>query len=125
MWRLGIFNKIIASFLFVAFASLASGQEAGGGKVEEAFEARQVVGGILVSGLVGGILGLSTLSFYSEPQDHIRNITIGAGVSMIVAVIFLTSNAANVPIEVDDKKTAMLYPMIDEHSVRLGALLRF
>jgi hypothetical protein len=59
-------------------------------------EPREAIGGILMAGLVGGILGLSTLSFYSKPQDNIRNISLGAGVGMIAAAIYMTYNVAQV-----------------------------
>jgi hypothetical protein len=59
-------------------------------------EPREAIGGILMAGLVGGILGLSTLSFYDKPQDNIRNISIGAGVGMIAAAIYMTYNVAQV-----------------------------
>lgn len=36
------------------------------------------VAAILFSSLGGAILGLSTLSFYGEPQEHTENISIGA-----------------------------------------------
>jgi len=59
-------------------------------------EPRQAIGGILMAGLVGGILGLSTLSFYDKPQDNIRNISLGAGVGMIAAALYLTYNVSQV-----------------------------
>jgi hypothetical protein len=61
-----------------------------GGTNMSAIEPRNAVSVILMSGLVGGILGLSTLSFYDRPQDNIRNITIGAGLGMITAALFMT-----------------------------------
>lgn len=57
---------------------------------------REAIGGILMAGLVGGILGLSTLSFYDQPQDNIRNITIGAGIGMIASALYLTYNVSQV-----------------------------
>ena len=45
---------------------------------------------ILFSGLGGAVLGLSTLSFYSQPQNHLRNIAIGGAVGLIGAVVFST-----------------------------------
>jgi len=60
----------------------------------QALEPREAIGTILMSGLVGGILGLSTLSFYDQPQDNIRNISLGAGVGMIAAAIYMTYSVA-------------------------------
>lgn len=59
------------------------------------FDARETMGTILVGGLVGGILGLSTLSFYEKPQDHIQNITIGAATGMIITTLYLTFSMAS------------------------------
>ena len=61
-------------------------------------EVRNAMGTILLSGLVGGILGLSTLSFYSEPQDNIRNIFFGAGAGMIIATLGMTFSVATSPL---------------------------
>lgn len=70
---------------------------AGGGGATPPFDARETVGTILLGGLVGGVLGLSTLSFYKKPQDNIRNITIGAGSGMILSALYLTFNLASNP----------------------------
>ena len=82
------------SILFVAVSVLTmSGRsfaQQGGGSNMSQIEPRNAVSVILMSGLVGGVLGLSTLSFYDRPQDNIRNITIGAGVGMISAALFMT-----------------------------------
>jgi hypothetical protein len=61
------------------------------------YDTRNTVGIILLSGLVGGVLGLSTLSFYDRPQDHIRNITMGAGIGVIASALFLTVTVAQTP----------------------------
>ena len=61
-------------------------------------EIKNAMGTILVSGLVGGILGLSTLSFYDRPEDNIRNIFFGAGGAMMIATIYMTMIVANSPL---------------------------
>lgn len=75
------------------------------------YDTRQTVGTILLTGLAGGVLGLSTLSFYDQPQDHIRNITFGAGLGMIAAAIYLTANVAQTPPPQAGKWN--LYPSVD------------
>ena len=124
--RKSLVTRALALFLAFAFSTQVFAQADDKGAAG-AFEAREAIGAIMLSGLVGGILGLSTLSFYTEPQDHIRNITLGAGVGMLFAVIYLTSNAAVAPIKVDEngKATAFVYPVVDERSVNLAAILRF
>jgi hypothetical protein len=47
-----------------------------------------------VAGGAGAILGLSTLSFYKQPSDHIPNIWTGAAIGIIVGVIFVAINSA-------------------------------
>ncbi|MFV3407810.1 hypothetical protein [Bdellovibrio bacteriovorus] len=44
------------------------------------------VAAVLFSTLGGAILGLSTLSFYGEPQEHTGNITTGALVGLLGGV---------------------------------------
>ena len=44
---------------------------------------------IMFSGLAGGVLGLSTLSFYGQPEEHTRNITTGALIGMVSGAGFL------------------------------------
>lgn len=38
---------------------------------------------IIFCGLGGAVLGLSTLSFYGKPQEHLGNIYVGLGVGLI------------------------------------------
>lgn len=38
---------------------------------------------IIFCGLGGAVLGLSTLSFYGKPQEHMGNIYVGLGVGLI------------------------------------------
>lgn len=41
---------------------------------------------VLFASLGGAILGLSTLSFYGEPQEHTNNITLGALIGFVGGV---------------------------------------
>lgn len=38
---------------------------------------------IIFCGLGGAVLGLSTLSFYGKPQEHVSNIYVGLGAGLI------------------------------------------
>ncbi len=49
---------------------------------------------IAVAGVGGAILGLSTLSFVDEPQDHLSNIYIGAAIGVIIGVGYVAYSAA-------------------------------
>ncbi len=44
---------------------------------------------VIIVGIAGGagaILGLSTLSFVSEPKDHLKNIVVGGAIGIIAGV---------------------------------------
>jgi hypothetical protein len=78
---------------------------------------RNAVGTVLFNGLVGGILGLSTLSFYERPQENIRNIFFGAGTGMILSVLYMTLDVAQQPIKNglkdDGSNNAQWTPYVD------------
>jgi hypothetical protein len=54
---------------------------------------------IVLSGVAGAILGLSTLSFYGRPQDKLSNIAGGAAVGIIIGAMYTTYRAAAEPRE--------------------------
>ncbi len=53
-------------------------------------ELKRNVARVLFSTLGGAILGLSTLSFYGEPQEHTANITTGALLGLIAGGGYVT-----------------------------------
>jgi hypothetical protein len=63
---------------------------------------RKQLATIVFSGLSGAILGLSTLSFYGRPQDHLSNIAVGFAFGVIGGAIFTTYKAATRPYEAYD-----------------------
>ena len=56
----------------------------------------------IFAGLGGAVLGLSTLSFYDRPQDHLVNIAIGFAVGVIGGTIYSTYQMAIRPYNVSD-----------------------
>lgn len=54
---------------------------------------------IFLAGLSGAVLGLSTLSFYGKPQQHLGNIAIGFAIGAVFGTIFVTYNTATKPKE--------------------------
>ncbi len=52
---------------------------------------------VMFAGLGGAVLGLSTLSFYGEPQDHIGNIWTGLALGVVggTAYVFSQSSASS------------------------------
>lgn len=63
---------------------------------------RKQLATIVFAGLAGAILGLSTLSFYGRPQDHLSNIAVGFALGVIGGAIMTTYKAATKPYEVYD-----------------------
>ncbi len=49
---------------------------------------------VAASGVVGAVLGLSTLSFVETPSRHIYNIWTGAALGIIAGVVFVAYNSA-------------------------------
>lgn len=60
-------------------------------------------------GTGGAVLGLSTLPFYSEPGDHLKNILIGGAVGIIVGVGWVMVGQATES-RADYSKTSELRP---------------
>lgn len=58
---------------------------------------RRQLATIVFCGLGGAVLGLSTLSFYSRPQEKLSNIGIGAAIGIIVGATYTTYQAATRP----------------------------
>lgn len=58
---------------------------------------RRQLATIIFAGLAGGVLGLSTLSFYGRPQDKLSNIPLGAAIGIITGVTYTTFKAATQP----------------------------
>lgn len=49
---------------------------------------------VLFSSLGGAILGLSTLSFYGEPQEHTNNISVGALLGFVAGVSYVAYDSS-------------------------------
>lgn len=91
-----LFNKFIVLVLCLSLCSLAFGQDQAAGNSEDSFADDTKNDLMIVAGLggVGAVLGLSTLSFESEPSDHYDRILTGAAVGIIAGVIVVAYNQA-------------------------------
>lgn len=49
------------------------------------------LGKVVLAGLGGAVLGLSTLSFYGEPQKHLENILYGFGLGLATGSVYVLS----------------------------------
>lgn len=97
-----MFKKVVSVFLCFFFFSTtcfaqAPQQAADGAESAMQFGPKQQMATIIFSGLAGAVLGLSTLSFYSRPQDKLSNIGIGAAIGIIIGTAFTTYAAATKP----------------------------
>ncbi len=118
---------LLSMLLFLGFNLQLRAQQRSGPVTESPLEVQNAVGDVLVAGLVGGMLGLSTLSFYSNPEDNIRNIYFGAGAGAIIMTLYMTFQVATSPIPSNlNSPTGRLDPWIDQNnSVGLAYSLRF
>ena len=57
------------------------------------------VAAILFSSIGGAVLGLSTLSFYGEPQEHTNNITLGALLGFAGGVGYVLIDTTKPPVQ--------------------------
>ena len=93
-------KKLLFVFILV-FSQIGEAQQqaSSGGKSEQSFGPRKQIATIIYCGLGGAVLGLSTLSFYGRPQDHMKNIYLGFGVGVVIGTIYMTYQAATNPTE--------------------------
>ncbi len=89
---------LCVTLFFSSFASMAQ-ESKGESSVVQKYGPRRQISTIVYMGLAGAVLGLSTLSFYGRPQDHLTNIPLGFGVGVIVGTIYMTYQAAVNPTE--------------------------
>lgn len=85
----------------------------------ERYGPRRQISTIVYMGLAGAVLGLSTLSFYGRPQDHLTNIPIGFGVGVIFGTVYMTYQAATNPDEFY-RETQYRYKPQFHHSIPDG-----
>lgn len=52
---------------------------------------------VLFSAVGGGILGLSTLSFYGQPQEHTSNVGLGALIGLVGGVSYILWESSQRP----------------------------
>jgi hypothetical protein len=100
-------NLVLA--VCVLFSAQAFFPQAGQAQVAEQRSelsgTRKQLATIVFAGLGGAILGLSTLSFYGRPQDHLSNIAIGFALGIIGGTIYTTYKVASKPYEAYDFAT--------------------
>ncbi len=58
---------------------------------------------VLFSSISGGVLGLSTLSFYGKPQEHTDNITTGVLVGFLAGVSYVMYDNYTQPMALENE----------------------
>lgn len=100
--------KLVLTFAVLAATPIPATAQVGGSQGltqqerSELTGTRKQLATIVFAGLAGAILGLSTLSFYGRPQEHLTNIAIGGALGVIAGASFTTYKAATKPYEVYD-----------------------
>jgi hypothetical protein len=94
-----MFRVLIATCLSLSLGIATPAFAAAGGAKGEnsAHGPRKQLSTIVLAGVAGAILGLSTLSFYGRPQDRLSNIAVGAAIGVIVGTVYTTFKAATEP----------------------------
>ena len=92
----GLVRSLSTLVLCLAIAGSAFAQQ-GGQEEKKLSGTRRQLAVIVFSGLGGAVLGLSTLSFYGRPQDHLPNIAIGFALGVIGGAVYTTYNATQDP----------------------------
>lgn len=84
---------ILAFFLF--FAAVPGFAQTDGENTLRAWKRDTAI--VLFSAVGGGILGLSTLSFYGQPQEHTSNVSLGALIGLTAGVSYILWENAQSP----------------------------
>jgi hypothetical protein len=72
---------------------------------------------VIFFSLGGAVLGISTLSFYGDPQNHLGNIYTGLGLGLVAGTLYVTNQAA-------DNKDAMALDPLKEIQARQAPVKR-
>lgn len=90
-------KKLISVFLVMMILSASAFGQSNLSDALSSSSPKKQMTTIIFSGLAGAALGVSTLSFYSEPQDNLSNITIGFALGIIAGATYTTYKAATEP----------------------------
>ena len=107
-------NKIkYGVFLLVLVVSFVCGKSYGsmGASYSKPPTVRSQVAKILLSSLGGAVLGISTLSFYDRPQDHLSNVALGGTLGALAGTYYVTKESLNYESSIIDQ------PSIDHPSM--------
>lgn len=88
----------------VTVIGLQAGAQAGKATSSSESKTTKVLGSqlntILEFGLAGGVLGLSTLSFYGRPQDKLAHVPVGMALGIIIGAVYSTTQVVTDPSQI-------------------------
>lgn len=64
----------------------------------------------MYGGLIGALVGTAFMAFTENPEDHLENIYIGAGIGVIVGTTYGAIKATNALAEIQDGKVTVQLP---------------
>lgn len=79
-------KRFLFIILAVSFLHMPSYAQSNSSNIKSV---RRGIATVMFASLAGAVLGLSTLSFYGEPQEHISNIWLGMGIGAIAGGILV------------------------------------
>lgn len=100
--------QLITALVLLAGASVVQAQS------QSTF--KRTTATVLFSSIGGGILGLSTLSFYGKPQEHTDNITTGVLVGFLAGVSYVMYDNYEQQSAAKDLKPLPNYAIMDSVS---------
>ena len=98
-------RKIFLPLLMVISIMVASFSTPAHAEMAQFSSVRRNIATIIFCGLGGAVLGLSTLSFYGQPQEHISNITTGFAIGIVAGTVVVTSQQLNT----NQQQTALFF----------------
>jgi drug/metabolite transporter (DMT)-like permease len=85
-------KKSLVSFaLFLMITSPLSAQTVS----ESMYTLKRKFSIVALCGVGGAVLGLSTLSFYGEPQEHFSNVWTGLVVGLVAGTVYVSTEKQN------------------------------
>ncbi len=70
---------------------------------------RRGVAIVMFAGLAGAVLGVSTLSFYGEPQEHINNIWTGLALGALAGGAYVVSQSQKATLTTEQQRPTNPY----------------
>lgn len=97
---------VVFGFLFSFCPQAAEAQTSTSGTTNGI---RRGVAIVMFAGLAGAVLGVSTLSFYGEPQEHINNIWTGLALGALAGGAYVVSQSQKATMKTEQQRPTNPY----------------